>query len=120
MTETLPGDVELEQTVQTVVPTRGAIVRASYVASIGLRILMTLTRQNGQPVPFGAIATVNGAQNSGFIVGDSGQVYLTGLQPDTTLTVTWGEGEQQRCRAHYTLNNPQPVSDIIHADVVCR
>ncbi|TLU69787.1 fimbrial biogenesis outer membrane usher protein [Enterobacter sp. MF024] len=120
LTDTLPADVELEQTVQTVVPTRGAIVRASYVASVGQRILMTLTRQNGQPVPFGAIATVNGAQNSGFIVGDSGQVYLTGLQPDVKLTVKWGEGEQQRCQAHYTLNNKQPASDIIRADVVCR
>ncbi len=120
LTDTLPADVELEQTVQTVVPTRGAIVRADYVASVGIRMLMTLTRQNGQPVPFGAIATVTGLQNSGFIVGDSGQVYLTGLQPDVKLNVKWGEGNQQRCQAHYTLNNKQPASEIIRADVVCR
>lgn len=120
LTDTLPDDVELEQTVQTVIPTRGAIVRASYVASVGLRILMTLTRQNGQPVPFGAIATVNGAQNTGFIVGDGGQVYLTGLQPDVKLTVKWGEAAQQRCQAHYTLNTQQPPGEIIRADVVCH
>lgn len=120
LTDTLPDDVELEQTVQTVIPTRGAIVRASYVASVGLRILMTLTRQNGQPVPFGAIATVNGAQNTGFIVGDGGQVYLTGLQPDVKLTVKWGEAAQQRCQAHYTLNTQQLPGEIIRADVVCH
>ncbi|MEB6377366.1 fimbrial biogenesis outer membrane usher protein [Leclercia adecarboxylata] len=120
LTDTLPVNVELAQTVQTVTPTRGALVRASYVASVGLRILMTLTRQNGQPVPFGAVATENGTQNAGFIVGESGQVYLTGLQQDVKLTVKWGESEQQRCQAHYALNNKQPAGDIIRADVVCH
>ncbi|MEI9481034.1 fimbria/pilus outer membrane usher protein [Enterobacter cancerogenus] len=119
-TETLPTNIELEQTVQTVIPTRGAIVRADYVANVGLRVLMTLTQQNGRPVPFGAMATVAGAGHSGFIVGDAGQVYLAGLQPDGKLTVKWGEGENQRCQTHYSLNIKQAGSDIIHAAAVCR
>jgi len=119
LTETLPTDVELEQTVKTVIPTRGAIVRADYVANVGLRVLMTLTQQNGRPVPFGAMATVAGAGHSGFIVGDAGQVYLSGLQPDGKLTVKWGEGENQRCQTHYTLNIKQAGGDIIHAASVC-
>jgi outer membrane usher protein len=34
-TDTLPDDVELELTNKTVIPTRGAVVRADYVASVG-------------------------------------------------------------------------------------
>lgn len=84
ITETLPANVELEQTVKTVVPTRGAIVRANYLASVGVRMLMSLTLQNGQSVPFGAIASIEGAEHSSFIVGESGQVYLTGSLPVST------------------------------------
>jgi len=53
-------------------------------------------------------------------VGDGGQVYLTGLQPDVKLTVKWGEAAEQRCQAHYTLNTQQPPGEIIRADVVCH
>jgi outer membrane usher protein len=52
-------------------------------------MLMTLTQQNGQWVPFGAIASIEGAEHSSFIVGESGQVYLTGLDPQVNLTVKW-------------------------------
>ncbi len=89
ITETLPANVDLEQTVKTVVPTRGAIVRANYRASVGVRMLMTLSQRNGQLVPFGAMASVDGTDHNSFIVGDSGQVYLTGLDPEVNLTVKW-------------------------------
>jgi outer membrane usher protein len=84
VTETLPGNVELEQTVKTVVPTRGAIVRADYISHVGIRLLLTLTKPAGEVIPFGAMATVAGASGNGFIVGNSGQVYLTGLEPEET------------------------------------
>ena len=87
MTDTLPDDVELELTNKTVIPTRGAIVRAEYNANIGMRVLMNLTLSNGQPIPFGAIATIKEENNKAFIVGDKGQVYLTGLSPKFTLNV---------------------------------
>ncbi|STW80228.1 type 1 fimbriae anchoring protein FimD [Klebsiella michiganensis] len=34
-TTTMPDDVDLELATQTVVPTRGAVVRANYATSVG-------------------------------------------------------------------------------------
>ena len=107
-------------TVKTVVPTRGAIVRANYRASVGVRMLMTLTQQNGQWVPFGAIASIEGAEHSSFIVGESGQVYLTGLAPQVNLTVKWGNQSANTCRVHYSINMTKLNNDVIIDNAVCR
>ncbi|HFV9237141.1 TPA: fimbria/pilus outer membrane usher protein [Enterobacter mori] len=104
MTETLPDDVELELTNKTVIPTRGAVVRADYVANVGMRVLMTLMRANGQPVPFGAIVTIAGNSNQSFIVGDNGQVYMSGLASDSTLHAKWGPLPESSCKLKISLN----------------
>nr|WP_239667347.1 fimbria/pilus outer membrane usher protein [Franconibacter helveticus] len=103
LTDTLPDDVELELTNQTVIPTRGAVVRADYIANVGLRVLMTLNNSNGQVVPFGAVVTQKGQESNSYIVGDQGQVYLTGLNPMGTLKVKWGEDVSQQCQVNYSL-----------------
>lgn len=103
-TETFGDDTEVAITTQTVIPTRGAVVRASYQTSIGQRVLMVLTKQNGQPVPFGATVTVQGSKEArSFIVGDGGQVYLTGLRNRETLFVKWGLEQSEHCFASYAV-----------------
>ena len=120
ITDTLPDDVELELTNKTVIPTRGAIVRADYVANVGMRVLMTLNHSSGQPVPFGAIATVKGQSNNSFIVGDKGQVYLTGLNPSGTLLVTWGNDALQQCQVNYSLSEQSPNTGVRVATGQCN
>lgn len=100
--ESLQNDADLELTTATVIPTRGAVVRAQYVASVGTRVLMTLTQNNGQPVPFGAIVSTSDA-NRTFIVGEAGQVYITGLNNDESLRVVWGESTSSSCRIKYRV-----------------
>lgn len=39
---------------QTVIPTRGAVVRARFNPDVGARVLLTLLTRSGDPVPFGA------------------------------------------------------------------
>jgi len=103
-TETLPDDVELPQTTQTVIPTRGAVVRARFAASVGLRMMMTLQRQNGSPVPFGATVSDTAQKTAqGFIVGDAGQVYLTGMAESGSLWVKWRNSPAEQCAVHYSL-----------------
>lgn len=121
-TSTMPDDVDLELTTQTVVPTRGAVVRASYATNVGSRVLMTVRRANDQPVPFGAMVSVAGAATSeqAFIVGDGGQVYLAGLAPNGVLNVKWGSGAQDRCRIQYSLPSGKTVTGIIVAQGLCR
>jgi outer membrane usher protein len=103
-TETLPNDVDLTMTSQNVVPTRGAVVRAEFDPNVGQRVLMNLFRAGGAPVPFGATVS-NPAQKAtqGFIVGDNGQVYLTGLADSGSLNVKWGSGAAQQCQVKYRL-----------------
>ncbi|HGM5490689.1 TPA: fimbria/pilus outer membrane usher protein [Serratia fonticola] len=103
-TETLADNVELELTSQNVVPTRGAVVVASYQANVGQRVLMTLLRSGGAPVPFGATVSDPAQKTAqGFIVGDAGQVYLTGLADSGSLNVKWGSGADQQCQVSYSL-----------------
>ncbi|WP_431225976.1 FimD/PapC C-terminal domain-containing protein (plasmid) [Serratia sp. L9] len=69
---------------------------------------MTLTRA-GAPVPFGTLVTLAGEGheiNSG-IVGDAGQVYLSGLPEQGKLTAVWGRGTAQQCQAIFNLDRAQ-------------
>ncbi|MBS3045959.1 fimbria/pilus outer membrane usher protein [Enterobacter mori] len=101
-TETLPDDVELELTTKTVVPTRGAVVRAEYSASVGDRALITLRTKNNLPIPFGAeVQDESSSTKSTFIVGDDGEVYLSGITADSMFKVVWGETEDKTCHFKY-------------------
>lgn len=82
-------------------PTKGALVRASFDTRIGVRALLTVTRGN-QPVPFGAIVReIQSGVTS--MVGDDGQIYLSGLPLSGELHIQWGDGPQSQCRARYNL-----------------
>ncbi|WP_061708768.1 fimbria/pilus outer membrane usher protein [Pseudenterobacter timonensis] len=105
-TGTLQDEVDLEQSSQTVVPTSGAVVLANYHTHVGVRALITLTYR-GRPLPFGASAFVTGddeAKSSTGIVGDGGEVYLSGVPLHGTLHASWRrEGQNVRCTALLTL-----------------
>ena len=66
---------------------------------------MTLNHLN-KPVPFGSTVTVNDSQQSS-LVGDDGQVYLSGLPQSGTLTVQWGQGDDKRCSVAWQLSAEQ-------------
>ncbi len=118
---TLSDDVDLQLTTQTVIPTRGAIVRAQYIASVGNRVLMTLTRTDGRPVPFGTTVTLRGEQNgAGFIVGDAGQVYLTGLPDNGDLLAQWGKEKNEQCRVNFTLHQQDAESGVVLSNEHCK
>lgn len=120
-TATLPDNVDLALTNQNVVPTRGAVVRASFEANVGQRVLMTLLRQGGSPVPFGATVS-NPAQKTaqGFIIGDNGQVYLTGLADNGTLLVQWGSETSHQCQVQYSLINQAVVAGVKIMNAQCK
>lgn len=100
---TLADDVELGLTSQTVIPTRGAVVLADYQTKVGARMMMTLTRADGRPVPFGATASLMGSEDGGSIVGDGGLLFLAGAPLSGALHVQWGKQADQQCRANYAL-----------------
>lgn len=80
------SNIELDNTVVTMVPTRGAVVKAEFVTHVGYRVLFRVLNANGKPVPFGAIAAIQDASlaDSG-IVGDRGELYLLVYQKKDRL-----------------------------------
>lgn len=117
-TTTLSDKVDLEDAVVDVVPTKGALVRASFKAHVGIRALITLLHNN-KPVPFGA-TVMRDDDGSGSIVGDDGQVYLSGLAQKGTFSVQWGEGSDKACNARYQLPEEAENAAITQINVICR
>ncbi|MDX5627706.1 MULTISPECIES: fimbrial biogenesis usher protein [unclassified Brenneria] len=110
--DSLKTNTEVDNAVVNVVPTRGALVLADFHAHVGSRVLITLQQRNGKIVPFGAQVTRTDSDYTG-IVGDNGQVFLSGLPKNGTLKVEWGGGAQQQCLVDYTLpggSENQPIT----------
>ncbi|MEG5551155.1 fimbria/pilus outer membrane usher protein [Enterobacter wuhouensis] len=114
-TSTLSDEVDIDTAVQTVIPTQGAVVMADFHTRVGRRVLMTLIYRR-LPVPFGAQARLEGG--SGGIVGDDGQVYLTGAPEEGILKVKWNG--TQRCVVHYQLPEINPSQSVITTEQECR
>lgn len=112
----LDTQTEVEAPVTRVVPSKGAIVRAEFVAKTGLRALVTLTK-DGKPLPFGA--TVTAGDSSG-MVGDDGLVYLTGLARSGTLTAKWGNGAGETCHADWHISEADAARSPVRTTALCR
>ncbi|EMF4614906.1 fimbrial polyadhesin usher MyfC [Yersinia enterocolitica] len=102
-TTDLPPDAEVTNTDAKVLPTEGAIVRASFSPQIGARALMTIKRANGETIPFGAMASLVNQPANAAIVDEGGKAYLTGLPETGQLLVQWGRDASQQCRVDYQL-----------------
>lgn len=112
----LDGHTDLDDTVTRVVPTQGAVVRASFVTHTGARALITLTHK-GKPLPFGT--TVRAKDNSS-IVGDAGEVFLSGLTSSGILHAAWGHGQDKQCSVHYILPQDAIKVNVVRLSAICR
>lgn len=102
-TESFADDVDMDMNTQTVIPTRGAVVRADFKTRVGQRALVQMLFM-GKPVPFGATVSLldNDSTVTG-IVSDNGEVYLTGLPETGNIMAKWGNGSNEQCKGSYTL-----------------
>ncbi len=115
----LPSNAEVTQTDMMVVPTQGAVIPATFATRIGARALMTLTREDGTSVPFGAIAMLGEQATIAGVVDDNGVVYLTGLPAKGELSVRWGQSQQQQCRVNFQLPKERGSADMYVMNSVC-
>ncbi|MGP3590251.1 fimbria/pilus outer membrane usher protein [Vagococcus sp. WN89Y] len=118
-TQSLSDDVAIPYSMVQLVPDAGAVVLAEFTAFRGKRALVQLKTINGSYVPFGAMVTVNGEENNASIVGDNGEVYLTGLTTDGTLTAKWGNGSSKNCTTPYSLADKKDAS-VYQFNLQCR
>lgn len=115
-TLTLNDRTELDDSVKDVVPTRGAMVRADFSARTGYRAMIALMHK-GKPLPFGSVVTYGDSSN---IVGDGGQVYLSGLAEKGELKASWGRTDDEQCSASYTLPAALLKNPVIVLTLQCR
>ncbi len=108
-------DIDIEAAAQDLVPTKGAAVSANFDARVGQRALITLLYL-GKPVPFGAIVALD---NATAIVGDDGEVWLTGLRDTVTFSVQWGENQDEQCSGKLAVPSEQ-TANILKMTVQCH
>ncbi|GAB0801855.1 hypothetical protein LL13C17_45270 [Escherichia coli] len=97
-----PEDVEILQTDIKVIPTKGAIVEGKFRTSEGQKSLVRITTSNNSNIPFGSIVTLKGDNNNAGIVGDNGEVFLTGLPKSGVLEVKWGHDRDDTCSVSFS------------------
>ena len=116
---TLSDNMELPNTTQKVVPTRGAIVRANFEGTFGRRAFLILKRLSGENVPYGATVTLTTDKKAqASIVSDGGMVYMSGLKDKGEVYAQWGAKTDQQCKATYTLATA--TESIAQTTAVCR
>lgn len=123
-TETLNDYVDISSSTQRVVPTRGAVVRANFHTRVGYRVLMNLHQLSGKAVPFGATATLADEEAKdnmvSSIVGEDGQLYISGIPEKGVLQVSWGQTSAQTCRVNYALPLEKAQHGIVTLNADCQ
>lgn len=85
----LPDGVDIDNSVINTTLTEGAIGYARLNATKGYQILGIIRLANGRYPPLGVnVIDVDSGRNAG-LVAEEGYVYLSGLQKDSTLRLTW-------------------------------
>lgn len=100
-TSALPDNTEMELTSQTIAPSRGALVKASFAANVGYRAMMELKFTDGKPVPFGAQAIFKDNNQLNGMVGNDGEIYLSGLAESGSFIIQYND--KQQCKVNYNL-----------------
>ncbi|WP_447831038.1 fimbria/pilus outer membrane usher protein [Aeromonas salmonicida] len=114
----LPSNVELHITDVKKVPTKGAVVPYFFKTNIGEKAIVKINMSDGSTVPYGALVELKGNSEVYGVVGAEGGVYLSGLQPNGTLVVTWGDDNE--CLANYALLEGKLLSGISVTSATCQ
>ena len=91
----LPLDVDIDTLEKDAIAFRRSGVLVDFDLHRTLGALVTLIRQDGTPIPVGAVAAVDGGDTE-FPVGAKGETYLTGLSQSSVVRVSW---PAQACQA---------------------
>ncbi|ECI3494912.1 outer membrane usher protein [Salmonella enterica subsp. salamae] len=121
--DTLENDVELKSTSTMLVPRDGAVVFASFETDQGRSAIITMTRNDGKTIPFGA-EVFEGNTPIGNM-GQGGQAFVRGINDSGELTVRWFENNQPtRCSATYQLPTDQQTvgsgQTLLLNNITCR
>lgn len=114
-------DVEIIGTAKTVAPTAGAIILIEYETKQGRAVLLSLEFKNGLQPPLGS-EVINSNGMSVGQVGQSGRVFLRGIEDLNNLTVKWGRDALNECHIVFDMNNLTVNNDLpfLRESAVCQ
>ncbi|AOJ76645.1 fimbria/pilus outer membrane usher protein [Burkholderia ubonensis] len=115
-TESLGFDTDLTDNSKSVVPTRGAIVKATFSAEMGRRVQFDVTTANGGKVPFGATAYDESGKVLG-MVDDASRVLVFGIKEQGRMSIRWSEGS---CEGSYALPERKKSVAYERVAMVCQ
>ena len=111
----LPLDAEFGVLEKDAIPNRRSGVLVNFDAKPSQGAVLVLVREDGRPVPAGAVAHVAG-NAAEFPVGMRGETYVTGLSKSTPVQVTWPSLE---CEAMVEfVSSPDPLPKL--GPITCR
>ncbi len=110
----MPDDVEILQTDIKVVPTSGAIVESSYKTSQGRKSIVKIMRSTNKNVPFGSVVSLRNKNDTAGIVGENGEVFLSGMPESGVIDVKWGIKDNESCIVKF-----DNISDIANKTLTC-
>ncbi|RKU04167.1 usher CupC3 [Burkholderia sp. Nafp2/4-1b] len=113
-TESLGFDTDLTDNTKSVVPTRGAIVKARFAAETGRRVQFDVTTSTGGKVPFGATAYDENDKVLG-MVDNASRVLVFGVKDEGRMSIRWSEGS---CEGNYVL--PEQRKTVAYDRVAMR
>lgn len=106
----LGGDIDASRINGTVVPTRGALVRMHFDTRRGSNLMIHSQLSNGKHVPMGAGVFDKEGHKRG-VAGPDGALFVSGVRPDDSLSVRWGQETYQACELHLaSLHLPATTS----------
>lgn len=86
----LPDNADAQQSVVQATLTEGAVGYRHFAVISGEKSMTILRLPDGSYPPFGAQVQNDKGQNTG-IVGDAGSAYISGINVEDAMTVTWGD-----------------------------
>jgi P pilus assembly protein, porin PapC len=113
----LDDNIELDKTAISVIPTKGAFVKAKYKVTSGEHVLVSLVH-DGIFLPFGS--QVKTSESGEAIVGENGQAYLSGINGKEIITAKWGGDITNSCTAVVDIRQEIVKNGIIARPITCK
>lgn len=115
-TQSMGAEVEMEESIQQVVPRRGAIVKAKFSGRSGRRVQVQFLRTDGSRMPFGV--SVRDEQGNQMTVTDPSGKALVLLSGDEGAMVLHWEGGS--CTSRYLLGQKNVGLNFERIELMCQ
>lgn len=115
---TIDNRTEIDNNVINVIPTKGALVSAKFKIRSGYRALFTLKNKTNF-LPLGTVVSSDDNSITG-LVGEQGQVFISGLAEKGKFYAKWGREKKQQCVFNYSFTGHDKSKPLMFDTLICN